>query len=432
MSIHANSSTSSRPRVVALTAASLLVLAGLLASAAQAQTPYKDIASSGPLTHVYLGNELSCQVAHTGDAALELFPSSSIPGSCGTFVFRGDTLFAPDFANHSGSATGNLGTYVPWNPSSQTDVSGAGTTASPYKVTTVVGAPNTGLRITQVDSYVVGQESYRTEITVANQGGANESGVLYRAGDCFLQGNDVGYGFIDTTNAAAGCSVNASNNPPARIEQWFPITGGNQYLEAGYSDVWSAIGTHQPFGNTCACNDLLDNGAGISWTFTVGPGGSQTFAHYTTFSPQGVAGPPPPPTTQTPPAFGPGGVVVAPPSRQCVSKRHFKIKVRNRPGFTVVSATVFVNGRQVRTFYVKGKLVGKVAAAARELAGEVAAKFGELKGRRIGADVDLRGLPKGTFFVKIIAVTSNGQVIQGKRKYHTCVPKRGPHRGPKL
>ena len=246
----------SRRRALVLVAVCALVLVALLAPAAGAQTatPYKDIASSGPLPHVYVGNDTSCQVAHTGDAALEVFPSSSIPASCGTFVFRGDTLFAPDFANHSGSATGSLGTYVPWAPVSQTDVSGAGTTANPYKVTTVVGAPNTGLRITQVDSYVVGQESFRTDVTISNMGGDNETGILYRGLDCFLQGSDVGYGFVDSSNGSPGCSANPNNSPAGRIEQAFVITGGNQYLEDRYSTVWGAIGGHQPLANTCACD----------------------------------------------------------------------------------------------------------------------------------------------------------------------------------
>ena len=89
----------------------------------------------------------------------------------------------------------------------------------------------------------------------------------------------------------------------------------------------------------------------------------------------------------------------------------------------MVNAEIFVNGRRVQTFYVKGKLRGKISALSGTLRGEIAAKFNSLKGRRIGADVDLRGLPKGTFFVRIIAITDSGRVIQGKRKYRTCAPK---------
>jgi len=43
-----------------------------------------------------------------------------------------------------------------------------------------------------------------------------------------------------------------------------------------------------------------------------------------------------------------------------------------------------------------------------------------------GTNVDLRGLPKGTFFVRITALTTTGETIKGTRKYRTC---RGRLRG---
>ena len=52
-----------------------------------AVTPFMDIASAGPLTHVWLGNELSCQVQHVTDGTThEFFPPSVVPGDCGTFI----------------------------------------------------------------------------------------------------------------------------------------------------------------------------------------------------------------------------------------------------------------------------------------------------------------------------------------------------------
>ena len=77
----------------------LLALCGPAATA-RAAVPFMDIASSGPLTSVTLGNELSCQVAYAGDARLELFPSAVKPGDCGTLVFAAGTLFAPNFGAH--------------------------------------------------------------------------------------------------------------------------------------------------------------------------------------------------------------------------------------------------------------------------------------------------------------------------------------------
>ena len=67
-----------------------------------AVTPFMDIASAGPLNHVWIGNELSCQVQHVADGTThEFYPPGTIPGDCGTFIAMSGTLYAPDFTNAS-------------------------------------------------------------------------------------------------------------------------------------------------------------------------------------------------------------------------------------------------------------------------------------------------------------------------------------------
>jgi uncharacterized repeat protein (TIGR01451 family) len=149
-----------------------------------------------------------------------------------------------------------------------------------------VGVGATGLTISQVDSYVIGQESYRTDVTVSNAGAASVSAILYRAMDCFLGGSDSGYGMLNGT--AVGCSANPNNVPAGRIEQIVPLTAGNNYYQSFYGSVWAAIGTHLPFPNTCDCAVQQDNGAGISWNITVPAGGSVTYSNITVFSPTGA------------------------------------------------------------------------------------------------------------------------------------------------
>ena len=292
-----NQPRGARLAVVGLVAVALL---WLIAPSARAAVPAKDIVSPGPLTRVTVGNELGCQVSHAGDSRFELFPSAVSPGDCGTFLLVGDTIYSPDFANHDSSVARGSLTSTPFGPVSQTNVTGSGTSGNPYRVVTVVAAGNTGVQVAETDTYITGQESYRTDVTITNGGAAPLTGILWRAGDCYLQESDTGFGFVDPAHGAAGCARNANNAPPGRIEQWYPITGGANFQEDGYGVIWSRINSKQPFTNTCDCATNRDNGAGISWNVSLPPGGQATYSHYTTFSPRGVAGPPPP-TSNRPP-----------------------------------------------------------------------------------------------------------------------------------
>jgi hypothetical protein len=86
-----------------------------------------------------------------------------------------------------------------------------------------------------------------------------------------------------------------------------------------------------------------------------------------------------------------------PSTRACVSRRHFRIRVKKG---SYASIVVWVNGKRVQT----------------------------LRGKRITATVDLRGLPKGRFTVKIAATLKAGKVITDTRKYRTCTSKKGGRR----
>jgi hypothetical protein len=112
-----------------------------------------------------------------------------------------------------------------------------------------------------------------------------------------------------------------------------------------------------------------------------------------------VAGAPTPaPSGKLPPAFGKNGVIQIPSASKCLSKRHFKIHIRKHTGLSYVDASVFLGGKPV----------------------------GKVSGPKLATGVDLRGLPQGTFLIKIVVVTTDGRVIQGKRTYHTCAKKRLP------
>jgi hypothetical protein len=105
----------------------------------------------------------------------------------------------------------------------------------------------------------------------------------------------------------------------------------------------------------------------------------------------------------------PTKVIDLPSSKKCVSRRKFRIRIRQPGGIQIQTALVFVNGKKVRV--LKRKVFRRL--------------------RRV-ANVNLRGLPKGKFTVRIVVLTTEGKTITGKRKYHTCTKRRKSKRPPRL
>ena len=89
-----------------------------------------------------------------------------------------------------------------------------------------------------------------------------------------------------------------------------------------------------------------------------------------------------------------------PAARKCLSQRNFRIRLKQPPGVAIASARVVVNGKRVKVRKVSG---------------------------RFTARVDLRGLPRGRFTVKITVKTKSGLTLKGQRRYRTCVS--GSRRG---
>jgi hypothetical protein len=376
--------------------ATMAVVAMVLAlpAAASAATAFKDIGTGGgPLNHVEVGVDLSCQVQHVGDSTFEFYPPDVQPGDCGTFLVDAGTLFAPDFGNHGATATSSIQPATVFTPVSQTPVTGTGTSGDPFKVVTVANAPP-NFQITETDTYVAGAEAYTSDVAVHNNTGAPRNVILYRAGDCFLQDSDFGYGFA-AGGGRVGCSGTANNSPPNRIEEWVPTTPGSSFTEDGYSAVWAKIGAKTAFVNDCVhCGDLVDNGAGLSWSFSVPGNGTITQSHTTTFSPA----PPPPVTPVTPPTrtIGPAGNPLGLPSaRKCIDKRKFSFRLR-RPAGAVVDVKVFVNGKQT--------------------------------GHKTGTNItrlSIKKLPiSGRYKVRIVATSADGTVLVSQRTYKACKKSR--------
>ena len=108
-----------------------------------------------------------------------------------------------------------------------------------------------------------------------------------------------------------------------------------------------------------------------------------------------LVAPVPPAVTPPAPAAPQAGAVLGATQRSCVSRREFRIRLRVPRGKTAVSATVRVNGKQVKV----------------------------VRGRRLRAPVLLRGLPKGKITVKITIRLKGGKKVNGTRRYNTCIPR---------
>ncbi|NLA66469.1 MAG: hypothetical protein GX862_11275 [Leucobacter sp.] len=244
---------------VAAAAAAALVIAPAAAASAL------PIESSGPLVRIDISDTLNCAVNHAGDSAGEFFFDTA----CGTFAAVGGELYGPSYV------PAGPGSQTAWTPVSQ-NLTGTGAGTDPFQIVTEV----TGgvLSITQTDSYVEGDHHYYTTSLVTNNGTDPVEVTLYHAADCYLGNDDSGFGAFDAATGAVSCvAPDSEGNPSAasRIEQFIPTTIGSNYIYSGFSQVWSAVVSMQPFPDTLSNPDTRrDNGMGLSWTVTIPAGES--------------------------------------------------------------------------------------------------------------------------------------------------------------
>lgn len=127
-------------------------------------------------------------------------------------------------------------------------------------------------------------------------------------------------------------------------------------------------------------------------------------AQFTTAPAPPAATPPTEPVTPVTPATAPSVANPLPLARRCVSRRRFTIHLRVPAGAQVARAVVSVNRRRVRV----------------------------VRADRLRARVNLTGLPKGRFTVRITLVLRDGRTLSGTRAYRTCAPTRHRPGTPRL
>ncbi len=214
-------------------------------------------------------------------------------------------------------------------------------------------------------------------------------------------------GNVVSINATGPASVTAANATGTTYDAATALLHASTATTPGAHDLYVSIFDQG--------DSILDSAVFVDniTSSTVGTTGCKSGASDQPPAPVAPPPPPPPPPVApaplgpvgtTPPAFGPNGVLKIPSNKKCVSRRAFRIRIRKRKGRVYQSASVYVNGRRVNV----------------------------LRGTRLTAGVDLRGLPRGRFAVKIVVLTVTGEVIQGTRRYRTCAKKLPSGRRPRL
>lgn len=97
-------------------------------------------------------------------------------------------------------------------------------------------------------------------------------------------------------------------------------------------------------------------------------------------------------------------ILTLPSAKKCLSARRFEIHLADPKYDPLKTVTVTFRGHKIAT---------------------------SRKGKFIVATINLRGLPKGAFTLKISATTILGHHLSANRAYHTCRPKIKPKRGTK-
>ena len=243
-------------------------------SAAPARAAYAVIPGN-PLT-IYANDNGQLQVRFPGSDTGEFFPPAAAPANAGLNIALTDSISPGPFEVH-----GFLGTT--FNPDTLPALSGNGSAASPWTLTTSyrTGSPgsNPNIRVEQTLTYVNGSTDVTARYVVVNNSDTSILRVrVYQAADLYVAGNDTGVSFLDPGPQRQVGGINQAQGSSGRLVE---ITPWSAFQEAQYNDVFDVVrNTDQnaPGFNNTVNPALLDNGAGVQWDIaSLANNTSQTF-----------------------------------------------------------------------------------------------------------------------------------------------------------
>jgi hypothetical protein len=228
---------------------------------------------NGTPLEVHVGDDNSFQIFNSDvPGSGQIFPSGATgTADMGWFVRTADTLYAPNFDEHSGTATSNLGTYVAFTPGTLSGVGGSGSAADPFhvSVTSTLGA--SGLAATQQIRYINGDNYFTKTLTLTNSG-ASQALKVFLGADIYLAASDSGVPFLASASTSPG-GQDCGTTPSYTI-LLIPQTPPDAYSATGYSTIWTQIGAGQL--DSAVSTGCQDNGAALQWNRTLASGASVT------------------------------------------------------------------------------------------------------------------------------------------------------------
>lgn len=289
----------------------MLTTASAFASPSYQQPDTKEI--SGAPIRIEVGSNGSVQVYHadtgTEGAAYGTADSGfflAIRGADGNYA--GSDIYGSDLHTH---ATGGRsafsnggGTVTGLSRVSHEGPTGAGSIVDPFKIVTnqTLNGSGANLGVVQTVSYINGNDYFRQDWAITNNGNSETCFKAYHASDIFFAGSDSGSGYYNAASGSVGGQGTKSDGTP-----WFmvftPVTPATHYQEGAYNTaIWTAVHTAADLNDTIDTN-VIDNGIALQWDKCVQPGETLTITDLWSFgeNEESVIPPTPIPPTATPP-----------------------------------------------------------------------------------------------------------------------------------